>query len=161
MARKSKREQLREMQPPEFHPGRDDEEAWDRERNELENYKDHLFSEWLDSGTRTLGRIPEYRWLFSDMTPDWFTAEQVAERMGVSKKTVYGWCKKIIGARPGEGKTGYRIPRSGLVMFLADTEEEDLEEEDAEPGRPGPVPGWHAGLVAMRPHEDDETAGEE
>jgi hypothetical protein len=90
--------------------------------------------------------------------------------MGVSKKTVYGWCKQIIGARPGEGKTGYRIPRSGLVIFLADTEEEDSEEGEETgpttregPARAEPRSGQRrAGLVAMRPQAADEaSAGEE
>lgn len=56
----------------------------------------------------------------------------------VPKKTVYGWCRQIIGVRLGEGKAGYRIPRSGLIIFLADLDEappdvtpEELEEQRA------------------------------
>jgi excisionase family DNA binding protein len=121
MSHQSKRDALRELDEIEGLEGLDDE----GNILDAEDFKDYLFNAWLEKATRTLRRLPEYRWLFSETTPDWFTTEQVAERMGVSKKTVYGWAKHIIGARPAEGKAGYRMPRSGLVIFLADSQEDE------------------------------------
>lgn len=102
---------------------------YDREGDPIdrEDFKDRAYQRWLYKATRTLQRIPEYEWLFSEKGSGWLTVEQVAEAMQVSKKTVYSWCKDIIGARPAEGKGGYRIPRSGLIIFLADLDEEPPE----------------------------------
>lgn len=106
----------------------------DEEGNLLdrEDYKDRLYRRWLHRASRQLGRIPEYRWLFGEDAPDWWTTDLIAQHMGVSKKTVYTWAKDIIGARPAEGKAGYRIPRSGLLIYLADLEDEELLEPPEE-----------------------------
>jgi hypothetical protein len=78
---------------------------------------------------------------------------------GVSKKTVYTWAHDIIGARPGEGKAGYRIPRSGLIIFLADLADEEppepTEEQIEEMLKPVPP-----GTVLSRPMTDEEAEEE-
>jgi hypothetical protein len=123
----SKRERLQELDS--FEEGIDDE----GNIIPIEDLKDQLYAAWLEKATRTLRRIPEYAWLFSPVAPAWWATEQVAEAMVVSKKTVYSWCRDIIGARPGEGKAGYRIPRSGLIIFLADLGDEEPAEVPQEP----------------------------
>lgn len=118
---RSKRDMLKELDDVAY--GQDE----DGHLIDIEDFKDLMFDKWINKATRTLRRIPEYRWLFREDAPDWWTVEQVAEHMGVPKKTVYNWCKEIIGVRLGEGKAGYRLPRSGLIIFLADLDEEPPE----------------------------------
>ena len=122
---------------------------------DADDMKDRLFHEWLYKARRTLKRLPEYSWLFSDGTPDWWTVDQVAERLAVSKKTVYGWCAHIIGARAAEGKAGYRIPRSGLTIFLADQEQEETgSANEPRVTVAAAVPQLRA-AAPLQDHEDD------
>lgn len=67
-----------------------------------------------------LATIPEYDWLTQSDEP-WFTVAQVAPHMGVSKETVRGWCENghIKHATLYQQQVGWRMPRSGLLLFFA------------------------------------------
>ena len=67
-----------------------------------------------------LARIPELAPIVSDPRPFWKTGE-VAALLGVTDHIVRGWCEsgQIRGAIKYEQNVGWRIPRSGLLVFLA------------------------------------------
>ena len=63
--------------------------------------------------------LPEYQWLLDSAKPFW-VAKEIADILVVSPNTVKKWCAD--GLIPGAvdfGSGGWRIPRTGLVIFLA------------------------------------------
>jgi hypothetical protein len=67
-----------------------------------------------------LSRVPEFAPLVGDGRPFWKTGE-VAGLLGVTDHIVRGWCEsgQIRGATKYDQNVGWRIPRSGLLVFLA------------------------------------------
>lgn len=74
----------------------------------------------LRTAEQTLRTIPEYRWLVNSEQPFW-SSGNVAEHLAVSPTTVRLWCESggIVGAAFYGGRIGWRMPRSGLIIFLA------------------------------------------
>lgn len=68
----------------------------------------------------TLSKIPEYNWL-TKSSQQWWTVQQVAVGMGVGESVVRQRCTsgEIQGAYLASQQAGWRIPRSGLLVFLA------------------------------------------
>jgi hypothetical protein len=68
---------------------------------------------------RAVAARPEYAWVFAG--DGWFNVAEIARGLGVSRKIVTDWCRD--SAFPGAlyygDNVGYRIPRSGLIEFLA------------------------------------------
>jgi hypothetical protein len=63
--------------------------------------------------------LPEYQWLLGSTKPFWLVKE-VADVLLISTNTVKKWCAD--GLVPGAvdfGSGGWRIPRTGLIIFLA------------------------------------------
>jgi predicted DNA-binding transcriptional regulator AlpA len=80
-------------------------------------------------------KYPEDDWALSDQR--WYTASEVADKLGMSAITVRSFAAR--GEFPGaiqyaEQRLGWRIPRSGLITFIAcrrrDTEQ---RQQDATP----------------------------
>jgi len=62
--------------------------------------------------------LPEYQWLLGSAKPFWVVKE-IADTLIVSPNTVKKWCAD--GLIPGAvdfGSGGWRIPRTGLIIFL-------------------------------------------
>lgn len=70
---------------------------------------------------RVLHAIPEYDWL-SRSGQQWYTVSEVAPQMAVSKEMVRAWCERgqIVGAVLYGQQIGWRMPRSGLLLFFAE-----------------------------------------
>lgn len=68
-----------------------------------------------------LQAIPEYDWI-ARSGQQWFTVSEVATAMAVGKEAVRGWCERglIAGAVMYGQQIGWRMPRSGLLLYLAD-----------------------------------------
>ncbi|HEV2459221.1 MAG TPA: hypothetical protein VGS80_12755 [Ktedonobacterales bacterium] len=69
-----------------------------------------------------LDAIPEYHLLTRSPTPFW-KVQQVAGPLGVTEHIVRNWCERgyIRGAiKYDDPQVGWRIPRSGLIVFLAE-----------------------------------------
>ncbi len=77
-------------------------------------------NEEIQAAQQALVAIPEYDWLTRSSQP-WFTVAEVAPQMGVSKETVRGWCEsgQIKHATLYQQQVGWRMPRSGLLVFFA------------------------------------------
>lgn len=69
---------------------------------------------------RRLQAQPEYAWLFKP-SDGWYNVAETARGLGVSRTKVTEWCKeKVIPGVIYYGEdVGYRLPRSGLIEFLA------------------------------------------
>ncbi|MBA3822629.1 MAG: hypothetical protein H0X24_01840 [Ktedonobacterales bacterium] len=65
--------------------------------------------------------IPEYDWLVRSGKQFWKGSE-VAEVFGIDSRKVAEWCADglIVGATEFGEKLGWRIPRSGLLVFFAE-----------------------------------------
>jgi hypothetical protein len=65
--------------------------------------------------------IPEYDWLVRSGKQFWKGSE-IAEVFGIDSRKVAEWCAEglIRGATEFGEKLGWRIPRSGLVLFFAE-----------------------------------------
>lgn len=77
-------------------------------------------SEWK-AAEALLDAIPEYHWLTRSDAPIW-RVQQVAGPLGVTEHIVRNWCEGglIRGAiKYDASQVGWRIPRSGLLVFLA------------------------------------------
>jgi hypothetical protein len=74
----------------------------------------------LEEAENLLSRIPEYNWLTKDGT-DWYKAEELATHLGIGEHAVRARCKdgSIHGATFYGEKIGWRIPRSGVILYLA------------------------------------------
>ena len=77
--------------------------------------------EAIAEAQRLLASIPEYHWL-TQSDQAWFTVAEVAPNMAVSKETVRGWCEagQIKHATLYQQQVGWRMPRSGLLLFFAE-----------------------------------------
>lgn len=77
-------------------------------------------SEEVQESQQTLEAIPEYDWL-TRSEQQWFTVSEVAPHMAVSKETVRDWCEtgQIKHATLYKQQVGWRMPRSGLMLFFA------------------------------------------
>jgi len=64
---------------------------------------------------------PEYAWLFK-ANDGWYNVTETARGLGVSRTTVTEWCREkvIPGAIYYGEDIGWRIPRSGLIVFLVE-----------------------------------------
>ena len=64
--------------------------------------------------------LPEYH-VFTENKKPWWTAQEVAEGLGIGTAIVRGWCENqdIVGAVKYPGPAGWRMPRSTLLPFLA------------------------------------------
>lgn len=73
----------------------------------------------MDSESMLKAR-PEFAWVLAP-GDGWFNVSEIARGLGVSRKIVTDWCRD--GAIPGVvyygEDVGYRVPRSGLIEFLA------------------------------------------
>lgn len=72
----------------------------------------------LDDAVARLN-LPEYLWLIGSTKPFWLIKD-IADALVVSPNTVKKWCAD--GLIPGAvdfGSGGWRIPRTGLIIFLA------------------------------------------
>lgn len=72
----------------------------------------------IDTAERKLAGIPEYSWLTASRN-EWWTVSEIAEHLRVGNKTVLAWCAGIAGATKLSQQAGWRIPRSGLLVYLA------------------------------------------
>lgn len=65
--------------------------------------------------------IPEYDWLVRAGKQFWKGSE-IAEVFGIDSRKVAEWCAAglIVGATEFGEKLGWRIPRSGLLLFFAE-----------------------------------------
>lgn len=82
---------------------------------------DGISGEELREAEQTLGGIPEYAWLTQSGT-QWYTVAEVAEAMNVGKDVVRRWCERgqIANAVMYGQQIGWRMPRSGLLLFFAE-----------------------------------------
>ncbi len=73
-----------------------------------------------DQAEAILGTLPEYDIFTKDKKP-WWTTDDVAKALGVGRQIVLDWCanQDIIGAVKYPGAAGWRMPRSQLLIFLA------------------------------------------
>lgn len=64
--------------------------------------------------------IPEYSWIVESDQSFWRTGD-ILQAMGISAGTIIQWCKDglIDGATNFGGALGWRMPRSGLLLFFA------------------------------------------
>ncbi len=74
----------------------------------------------IREGEQVLAQFPEYRWLTSSGL-QWWTVSEVADHLGVGKDVVRGWCERqeIPGAVLYGQQIGWRMPRSGLIVYCA------------------------------------------
>lgn len=77
--------------------------------------------ETIEAALRLLAGVPEYAWLTAETAAQWFTAAQVAEKMGVSDDAVRHAASRgeIPGAVLYKQQVGWRLPRSGLALYFA------------------------------------------
>jgi hypothetical protein len=75
----------------------------------------------LAEAERKLSQLPEYAWITGNPKP-WWTVAEVAENLGIGPSAVRGWCEQglIAGAVLYSRQLGWRMPRSGLVQYLAE-----------------------------------------
>jgi len=75
----------------------------------------------MPESERLLQARPEYAWLFTTRK-EWYNVAESARGLGVSRTKVTEWCKeKVIPGVIYYGEdVGYRIPRSGLIVFLVE-----------------------------------------
>ena len=76
--------------------------------------------EEVQEAERIVMQILEYRWLRDEKS--WYSVIEVAEKLGIGRESVRKWCES--GDIPGAmnfqpQQVGWRIPRSGLLLFLA------------------------------------------
>ncbi len=71
-----------------------------------------------------LARLPEYAWLTSSSKP-WWTVAEVAENLVIGASAVRNWCEQglIPGAVLHSRQLGWRMPRSGLMQYLAEAQQ--------------------------------------
>lgn len=76
--------------------------------------------EELRVAEQQLAGFPEYDWLRLSNTL-WWTVSEVAEHLGVGRDVVRAWCERheVPGAVLYAPQVGWRMPRSGLVVFCA------------------------------------------
>lgn len=74
----------------------------------------------VERAAEVLSGIPEYAWLVESDQP-WWKAAEVAKHAGVTADVVRSWCDsgKIQGAMLYAQQVGWRMPRSGLLLFFA------------------------------------------
>lgn len=77
-------------------------------------------SEELRAAEQTLRAIPEYAWL-AESGQQWYTVAEVAEAMSIGKDVIRRWCERglIANAVMYGQQIGWRLPRSGLLLFFA------------------------------------------
>jgi hypothetical protein len=77
----------------------------------------------LQEAERILAQLPEYAWLTKNAKLWWRVAE-VAEHLEIGESAVRSWCERglIPGAVLHTRQLGWRIPRSGLVQYLAEAQ---------------------------------------
>jgi hypothetical protein len=90
---------------------------------------DHMGDDTMDDELRAriaaaeamLRTIPEYDWLTKSNKLFWRSSE-IAEIFGIDSRTVIEWCTSglIEGATGFGEKLGWRMPRSGLLLFFAE-----------------------------------------
>lgn len=71
-----------------------------------------------------LQAVPEYAWILANSN-QWYSAVEVAKQLGVSSDVVSKWCRerRIPGAVQMERRIGWRLPRSGILVFLAELQD--------------------------------------
>jgi excisionase family DNA binding protein len=74
----------------------------------------------IEQAEAILGALPEYD-TFTKDKKIWWGADEVAKGLGVGRQIVLDWCDNgsINGAVQYPGRAGWRIPRSQLLIFLA------------------------------------------
>ncbi|HEX9413779.1 MAG TPA: helix-turn-helix domain-containing protein [Ktedonobacterales bacterium] len=74
----------------------------------------------LAEAEAVLRQWPEYAWL-TESGVQWYRVGDVADHLGMSRETMRAMCER--GAIPGAvnygQQLGWRIPRSGLLRYLA------------------------------------------
>jgi len=77
-------------------------------------------TEEVERAEALLAGIPELASIVRDPRPFW-KASEVAAMLGVTDHIVRAWCDsgQIRGAIKYDVNVGWRIPRSGLLVFLA------------------------------------------
>ena len=78
--------------------------------------------EELQAAEQLLAQWPEYACLTDERgAKSWYNVAEIARGAGVSRDTARDWCEK--GAIPGAiyygPDIGWRVPRSGLIEYLA------------------------------------------
>lgn len=74
----------------------------------------------LEAAERLLRETPEYAWI-TESGQQWYTVSEVVEATTVAATTVRAWCDRgqIAGAVFYGQQIGWRMPRSGLLLFFA------------------------------------------
>jgi hypothetical protein len=79
--------------------------------------------EELREAERVLAAYPEYRWLMGadGVSKQWWSVADVAAQLDLTADVVRAWCQRgeIPGAVLYEKQVGWRMPRSGLVVYFA------------------------------------------
>lgn len=90
------------------------------EPEQIEQKEQTMTPEELERFEKSLSIRPEYNWLTQNPSP-WRNMSEVATGMGVSRQTIKSWCERgqIPGAIDYGQDIGWRMPRSGLIEFIA------------------------------------------
>lgn len=77
----------------------------------------------VDEAERVLAKLPEYAWL-TNTQKAWWTVAEVAENLAIGASAVRNWCEQglIPGAVLHSRQLGWRMPRSGLLQYLAEAQ---------------------------------------
>ncbi len=78
----------------------------------------------LQEAERILAQLPEYAWL-TGSRKSWWTVSEVAEQLEIGESAVRSWCERglIPGAVLHTRQLGWRIPKSGLIQYLAEAQQ--------------------------------------
>lgn len=79
---------------------------------------------------RALRAHPEYRWLW-DSGLQWYRVSDIVKATDFTADTIEGWCKQgqIRHAAYFGQQIGWRIPRSGLILFFAQHDQHDQHDQ--------------------------------
>jgi hypothetical protein len=75
-------------------------------------------AEELREAEAMLRKIPEYEWLITNGL-QWWTVPQLAEHLPIGEAAIRARIHEFPGAQDYGDKIGYRIPKSGVIMYLA------------------------------------------
>jgi hypothetical protein len=74
----------------------------------------------ITEAEQLLADIPEYGWIV-EATKQFWSSGDIAKHLSINAGTVRRWCEE--GLLPGAvfygEKLGWRIPRSGILLYLA------------------------------------------
>ncbi|MDE1904916.1 MAG: hypothetical protein KGH75_00515 [Rhodospirillales bacterium] len=87
-------------------------------------------TEAINAAEALLRNIPEYDWLTKGGL-QWWTIPQLAEHLPLGEAAIRARIREFPGAQDYGEKIGYRIPRSGVILYLARILVEQQRHQDA------------------------------